>query len=139
MCSSVPIDEAFNALIPSQEELKTIHESYDNASFKGFPSKLGKQHMWLDKLHDFYNHTINSLRQNKGYSFRGDYQDRALYQRLYYLKIIHKALDKSAGDLSSNAYARLYEFNVLQLMKWVIFKDSEKEFENFLRRVDTHC
>ena len=140
MYGSASVVEAFSALNPNDEELKSIHDSYDKASFNGFPPQLGNQHMWLETLSNIFDCTIKTLRQNKGYSLKREFQDKALYERIYYLKILYnKVLKRSAGDLSCNVFARVYEFNVLQLAKWVIFKDSEKKFERFLRKLDTHC
>lgn len=136
MCNPVPIDEAFEALKPSSEDIEDMNACFKEASFRGFPSELGKQHIWLESLSNFVADSVKALRQDKGYSLRKENQSRALYKKIYYLKILYKVLTKSAGDLTQNEYARLYEFNVLMLVKWVIFKDSTKKFNKFLQRVN---
>lgn len=137
MCNPVPIDEAFEALKPSKEDIEDMNASFEKAAFQGFPSELGKQHIWLESLSSLVADAIKALRQDKGYSLKTKNQSRALYKKIYYLKVLYKVLTKSAGDFTQNEYARLYEFNVLMLVKWVIFKDSEKKFHKFLQKVNT--
>lgn len=137
MCNPVPLlDEVFRALAPNKEDLQDINESFKKTSFKSFPTRLGQQHAWLDVLSNLTCDTKKAMRQNKGYSLIKKNQERALYEKLYYLGKLRSVLEESAGDLANNEYALLYEFNVLLVAKWMLFKDSKSKFEKLLSRMN---
>lgn len=136
MSIPVTIDEVFIELIPTQKDLDDIHECFQETSFDGIPSRLAKQHIWLDALANLTDSSMKLLRQQKGVAFQDHYLNREVYRKLFYVRKLYKVLERSVGDLTTNEYAKLYEFNVLLVVKWVIFSNSRKKFNKFLIRLN---